>query len=78
MLVQGWGVRNITFVDNGSISYSNPVRQSLFTFNDSIERGTLKAEKAVEALKQIFPGVVRSNSKLPNNIFQTILVKCTS
>ena len=78
VFVQGWGVRNITFVDNGSISYSNPVRQSLFTFSDSIERGTLKAEKAVEALKQIFPGVVRTNSKLPNNIFQTILVKCTS
>lgn len=28
----GWGVRNITLVDNGFVSYSNPVRQSLFTF----------------------------------------------
>ena len=28
----GWGVRNITLVDNGTVSYSNPVRQSLFSF----------------------------------------------
>ena len=28
----GWGVRNITLVDSGSVSYSNPVRQSLFSF----------------------------------------------
>ncbi len=26
----GWGVRDITFVDNGTVSYSNPTRQSLF------------------------------------------------
>ena len=32
----GWGVRNITLVDNGTVSYSNPVRQSLFTFKVSI------------------------------------------
>eukprot|EP00565_Helicotheca_tamesis_P007706 CAMPEP_0185735580 /NCGR_PEP_ID=MMETSP1171-20130828/25680_1 /TAXON_ID=374046 /ORGANISM="Helicotheca tamensis, Strain CCMP826" /LENGTH=69 /DNA_ID=CAMNT_0028405943 /DNA_START=41 /DNA_END=247 /DNA_ORIENTATION=- len=25
-----WGIKNITFVDNGKVSYSNPVRQSLF------------------------------------------------
>ena len=28
----GWGVRNITCVDNGKVSFSNPVRQSLFMF----------------------------------------------
>lgn len=31
----GWGVRNITLVDNGSVSYSNPVRQSLYSFKVS-------------------------------------------
>ena len=33
----GWGVRTITLVDNGKVSYSNPVRQSLFTFTDCKE-----------------------------------------
>jgi ubiquitin-like modifier-activating enzyme ATG7 len=28
----GWGVRHMTFVDNGRVSYSNPVRQALFEF----------------------------------------------
>ena len=28
----GWGIRNITLVDSGKVSYSNPVRQSLFNF----------------------------------------------
>ncbi len=31
----GWGVRTITLVDNGTVSYSNPVRQSLFKFDVS-------------------------------------------
>lgn len=30
-----WGFRNVTFVDYGKVSYSNPVRQCLFTFEDS-------------------------------------------
>lgn len=53
----GWGVRNITFVDNGSVSFSNPVRQPLFNFEDVGEK---KAMKAAEALKKIFP-LVNSN-----------------
>ena len=32
-----WGFENITFVDNGKVAYSNPVRQCLFTFQDSID-----------------------------------------
>lgn len=48
----GWGVRNVTFVDNGKVSFSNPVRQPLFNFEDV---GQPKASKAAEALKKIFP-----------------------
>ncbi|CAG2170313.1 unnamed protein product, partial [Oppiella nova] len=55
-----WGIRNVTFVDNSAVSYSNPVRQSLFTFNDCLDGGKPKAEAAAEALKTIFPNV---NSK---------------
>jgi ubiquitin-like modifier-activating enzyme ATG7 len=55
--LMGWGVRHITFVDNGSVSFSNPVRQPLFTFNDCLEGGKKKALAAAEALKTIYPGV---------------------
>lgn len=58
-------MRTITLVDNGRISYSNPVRQSLFTFGDSLSGGKPKAEAAAEALKLIFPGVVSAISKQP-------------
>ncbi|EGV62360.1 hypothetical protein CANTEDRAFT_115823 [Yamadazyma tenuis ATCC 10573] len=56
----GWGVRKITFVDNGRISFSNPVRQPLFTFNDCFAdngQGTKKAVRASQTLKEVFPGV---------------------
>ncbi|KAE8891917.1 Ubiquitin-like modifier-activating enzyme [Phytophthora fragariae] len=47
-----WGLRNITFVDNSTVSHSNPVRQPLFEFNDV---GKPKGECAANALKRIFP-----------------------
>lgn len=57
----GWGVREITFVDNGRVSYSNPVRQPLFGFKDCFSdinrQGAPKAERASAALKEIFPSV---------------------
>lgn len=55
--LMGWGVRKITFVDNGSVSFSNPVRQPLFNFKDCLEGGAKKAMRAAEALKEIYPGV---------------------
>ncbi|GAM17552.1 hypothetical protein SAMD00019534_007270, partial [Acytostelium subglobosum LB1] len=59
--LMSWGVRNITFVDSGKVSYSNPVRQTLFTFNDCIApKGKDKALAAAESLKLIFPAM---NSK---------------
>ncbi|EON65560.1 hypothetical protein W97_04798 [Coniosporium apollinis CBS 100218] len=53
----GWGVRKITFVDNARVSFSNPVRQPLFDFKDCLEGGARKAERAAEALMEIYPGV---------------------
>jgi ubiquitin-like modifier-activating enzyme ATG7 len=55
--LMGWGVRKITFVDYGSVSFSNPVRQPLFTFEDCLQGGKPKAIRAAEALKEIYPGV---------------------
>jgi ubiquitin-like modifier-activating enzyme ATG7 len=52
----GWGARHITMVDNGKVSYSNPVRQSLYTFKDSTNiDNNYKALLAAEKLKEIFP-----------------------
>ncbi|XP_076865917.1 ubiquitin-like modifier-activating enzyme ATG7 isoform X2 [Brachyhypopomus gauderio] len=55
--LMGWGVRRITFVDNAKISYSNPVRQPLFEFEDCLSGGKSKALAAVDRLRKIFPGV---------------------
>lgn len=55
--LKAWGVRKITFVDNSNVSYSNPVRQSLFTYEDCV-KSFPKAEAAASNLKKIFPGVV--------------------
>lgn len=55
--LMGWGVRKITFVDYGSVSFSNPVRQPLFEFKDALNGGSPKATKAAESLKAINPGV---------------------
>ncbi|GAV29824.1 hypothetical protein PMKS-003329 [Pichia membranifaciens] len=50
-----WGIRKITFVDNGKVSFSNPVRQPLFNYEDCLDGGSPKAETAAENLKKIFP-----------------------
>ncbi|KAJ6215602.1 hypothetical protein RDWZM_010102 [Blomia tropicalis] len=58
--LMAWGVSTITFVDNGQISYSNPVRQTLFTHEDSIPvdgKPKMKAQIAANALKLINPSV---------------------
>lgn len=58
-MLLGWGVRNLTFIDNGTVSYSNPSRQCLFEFSDCVSRKH-KAVAAADSLKRILPGV---NSK---------------
>ena len=52
----GWGIRNFKIVDYGKVSYSNPVRQSLFSLEDCHHdngSGRPKAVAAAEALKAI-------------------------
>ncbi|KAF9059765.1 hypothetical protein BDP27DRAFT_1430889 [Rhodocollybia butyracea] len=55
--LMGWGVRTITFVDSSRVSFSNPVRQPLFKFDDCLNGGKPKAECAAERLKEVWPGI---------------------
>ncbi|MBW0488272.1 hypothetical protein O181_027987 [Austropuccinia psidii MF-1] len=52
-----WGVRKITFVDSAKVSFSNPVRQPLFEFQDCLDGGKPKAACAAASLKRIYPGI---------------------
>ena len=54
----GWGLRHITFLDCGKVSFSNPVRQSLFTFADCLDGGKSKSRAAADAMRLIFPGAM--------------------
>jgi len=60
----GWGFRHVTFVDQGRVSYSNPVRQSLFEASDCQDGGKWKAEAAAEALRRVHPSVVTRGVRL--------------
>jgi hypothetical protein len=42
----GWGMRHINFIDYGTVQHSNPVRQSLYVYDDCLEGGKPKAEAA--------------------------------
>jgi ubiquitin-like modifier-activating enzyme ATG7 len=61
--LMAWGVRHITFVDNGKVSFSNPVRQWLYTFEDS-KQALPKAATAAERVKDIFPDIVSRGVEL--------------
>lgn len=53
-----WGIKNIGILDYGKISYSNPVRQTLYNFDDCAKStATFKAEAAAASLKRIHPSV---------------------
>ncbi|KAL5707559.1 Autophagy protein 7 [Ranunculus cassubicifolius] len=56
-MLMAWGVRKITLVDSGNVAMSNPVRQSLYSFDDCLNGGKSKAMAAAKSLKQIFPAV---------------------
>ncbi|KAF8513191.1 hypothetical protein JB92DRAFT_2924654 [Gautieria morchelliformis] len=63
-VLMGWGVRTITLLDSSRVSFSNPVRQPLFEFEDCLDGGKPKAQCAADRLKKIFPGVNASGVSL--------------
>ncbi|KAK1118244.1 hypothetical protein K0M31_015288 [Melipona bicolor] len=52
----GWGVNNITFVDNSNVSHSNTVRQSLYSHQDAVKH-KYKAYAAKDAVLNIRPSI---------------------
>lgn len=54
-----WGIFNITFIDRSKVSYSNPVRQPLYEFEDCLEGGKPKAQCAADHVKKIYPKAVK-------------------
>lgn len=65
----GWGVNNITFVDNSNVSHSNTVRQSLYSHQDAVKHKH-KAYAAKDAVLNIRPGIVSTKKDL------TLLTLC--
>lgn len=65
--LMAWGVTNITIVDCGKVSMSNPIRQSLYRFEDAVNGGKPKATTAAERLQEINPAakIVGLNLKIP-------------
>ena len=57
-----WGVRHLTLVDSGRVSFSNPARQPLYEFSDAQPSAAgvaprFKADAAADALRRIHPAV---------------------
>lgn len=63
LTLQAWGIRHITFLDGGHVSFSNPVRQNLFTYNDA-EKKREKAKAAAFRVKEIHPGMTVNGHKI--------------
>ena len=52
-------------MDNGIVSFSNPARQSLYTYEDCLSGETLKVTASAAAMAKIDPGVVHPYSIIP-------------
>lgn len=53
----GWGISKFVLVDNGSVSLSNPARQSLYRLDMAMSEEP-KAKAAAKALLEIHPELV--------------------
>lgn len=75
-----WGVRTMTLVDSGKVSYSNPVRQNLFRYEDALHNRP-KAETAAERIMEICPSAnvkgVSIHIPMPgHNVSESMMREC--
>lgn len=68
-LLVAWGVRHVTLVDDGKVSYSNPARQPLYTVSDCAQN-KFKALAAADALIAIAPSSQSSPAKYEGVVMQ--------
>lgn len=73
----GWGIHNITFVDSGIVSPSNPTRQCLYKWEHTVGRTRMKATLAAEELKAINPTInshgVVFEIPMPDHVVQGVM-----
>ncbi|XP_050084893.1 ubiquitin-like modifier-activating enzyme ATG7 isoform X2 [Anopheles aquasalis] len=62
--LMAWGINTITFVDYGRVSFSNPVRQTLYRYEDALNGGKPKASTAADRLKEINPAITASGENI--------------
>ncbi|XP_043285450.1 ubiquitin-like modifier-activating enzyme ATG7 isoform X2 [Venturia canescens] len=76
----GWGIKSLTLVDNGTVSHSNTVRQSLYEHEDAVKRRP-KAEAAAQALRRICPTLNVQSSvfqiPMPGHVVGECMMKST-
>jgi len=51
-------VQQFKILDNGIVSFSNPARQNLYTFEDCLSGETFKVNAAASAMTRIDPSIV--------------------
>ncbi|KYQ55988.1 Ubiquitin-like modifier-activating enzyme atg7 [Trachymyrmex zeteki] len=68
----GWGINNMTLVDNSTVSHSNTVRQSLYTHEDAVQRRH-KAHAAKDALLRIRPSMAINKIMVLQNVEGVVL-----
>ncbi|KAH7855425.1 hypothetical protein Vadar_024669 [Vaccinium darrowii] len=73
-MLMAWGIRKITLLNSGKVAMSNPLRQSLYTFEDCLNGGDFKAT-AAEA-EGVVMGISMPGHPVPSQEERSVLEDC--